>query len=107
MFPQQQINMQQYRNWRKRSFLCGPRRSYIANTNGKSNTWELAADAYLLKLQRLQNKVLRITEKFPRCTSVRDLNMAFNLPYVYGYIRTLYWQQAKSYKIMRVNVFAA
>jgi hypothetical protein len=30
--------------------------------------WELATDTYLLKLQRLQNKVLRTTGNFPRCT---------------------------------------
>jgi hypothetical protein len=29
--------------------------------------WELAADTYLLKLQRLQNKVLRTIGNFPRC----------------------------------------
>jgi hypothetical protein len=37
--------------------------------------WELAADTYLLKLQRLQIKVLPTIEIFPRCTSVRDLHM--------------------------------
>jgi hypothetical protein len=46
-------------------------------------TWELVADIYLFKLQRLQNKVLHIIGKFPRCTPVRDLHTAFNLPYVY------------------------
>jgi hypothetical protein len=40
--------------------------------------WELAED-YHLKLQRL-----RITENLLRCTPVRDLHTAFNLPYVYG-----------------------
>jgi hypothetical protein len=43
---------------------------------------EFAADTHLLKLQRLQNKVLRTTGKFPRCTPVRDLHTAFNLPHV-------------------------
>jgi hypothetical protein len=47
---------------------------------------ELATDTYLLKLQYLQNKVLW---KFPRCTPVRDLHMALNLPYVYDYITKL------------------
>jgi hypothetical protein len=41
---------------------------------------ELAADTYLLKLQRLQNKVLRNTKYFQRCTPVRDLHTAFNVP---------------------------
>jgi hypothetical protein len=43
---------------------------------------ELAADNYLLKLQRLQNKVLQTIGNFPRCTLVRDLHTAFNLQYV-------------------------
>jgi hypothetical protein len=34
--------------------------------------WELVADTYLLKLQRPQNKVLRTTGNFPRCTLVSD-----------------------------------
>jgi hypothetical protein len=57
--------------------------------------WELAADAYLLKLQRMQNKVLRNTGKFPRGTWVRDLHTAFNLPYVYDYITKLCRRQAQ------------
>jgi hypothetical protein len=44
-------------------------------------SWDLAADTHLLKLQRLQNKVVRTTENFPRCTPVHDLHTAFNLPY--------------------------
>jgi hypothetical protein len=48
--------------------------------------WELAADTYLLKLQRLQNKVHRTIENFPRNIPVRDLNAAFNLSYVYNCI---------------------
>jgi hypothetical protein len=36
--------------------------------------WELAADTYLLKLQRLHNKVLRTIGNFPRCTPVRDMH---------------------------------
>jgi hypothetical protein len=57
--------------------------------------WELAADKYLLKLQRLQNKVLRTTGNFPRCTSVRELHTAFKLPYVYDYITKLCMKQAE------------
>jgi hypothetical protein len=44
------------------------------------------AETYLLKLQRLQNKVLHATGSFPRRTSVRDMHMAFQIPYVYDYI---------------------
>jgi hypothetical protein len=47
-----------------------------------SPAWELAADTYLLKLQRLQNKILRTTDNFPRRTPVCDLHTAFSRPYV-------------------------
>jgi hypothetical protein len=57
--------------------------------------WEFAADKHLLKLLRLQNKVLRTTENFPRRTSVRDLHMAFKLPYVHDYITKFCRQQAE------------
>jgi hypothetical protein len=56
---------------------------------------ELATDTYLLKLQRMQNKFLRNTGNFPRCTPVRDLHTAFNLPYAYDYITKLCRQQAE------------
>jgi hypothetical protein len=45
--------------------------------------WEFAAESHLLKLQRLQNKVLRTTGTtgtFPRRTSVRDMHVAFQIP---------------------------
>jgi hypothetical protein len=51
--------------------------------------WELAADTYLLKLQRLQNKVLHTIGNFPRCKPICDMHAAFNLPYVYDYITKL------------------
>jgi hypothetical protein len=57
--------------------------------------WELAADTYLLKLQGMENKVLRTIGNFPWCTPVRDLHMAFNFPYVYDYITKLCRQQAE------------
>jgi hypothetical protein len=41
-----------------------------------SPAWEFAADTHLIKLQRLQNNVLRTTGNFPRRTPVRDLHMA-------------------------------
>jgi hypothetical protein len=58
--------------------------------------WEFEADTHLLKLQRLKNKVLRITGNFPRRIPVRDLNTAFNLPYVlvHDYLTKLSRQQA-------------
>jgi hypothetical protein len=51
-----------------------------------------------LKLQRLQNKVLRTIGKFRRCIPVRDLHIAFNLPYVYDYITKLCSKQAEVIK---------
>jgi hypothetical protein len=42
--------------------------------------WEFAAESHLLKLQRLQNKVLHTVGNFPRRTSVRDMHVAFQIP---------------------------
>jgi hypothetical protein len=60
-------------------------------------TWEFATDNHLLKLQRLQNKVLHTIGNFPRRSPVRDLHMAFKLPYIYeyDYITKLCRQQAE------------
>jgi hypothetical protein len=57
------------------------------------HAWKFAVDTQLLKLQRLQNKVLHTTGKFPSCTQVRDLHTDFSLPYVYDYITKLFRQQ--------------
>jgi hypothetical protein len=57
--------------------------------------WEFAADNHLLKLQCLQNKVLRTTANFSRRTPVPSLHMAFKLPYTYNYITKVYRQQAE------------
>jgi hypothetical protein len=51
--------------------------------------WEFAADTHLLKLQGLQNKVLRTTGNFPGHAPVSELQKAFNIPYVYDYITKL------------------
>jgi hypothetical protein len=51
--------------------------------------WEFAAEIHILKLQRLQNKVLLTIGNFPRCTYVRDMHVAFHVPYVYDYITKL------------------
>jgi hypothetical protein len=47
---------------------------------------EFATDNHQLKLQRLQNKVLRTIGNFSRRTPVRDLHMAFKLSYIYEII---------------------
>jgi hypothetical protein len=57
--------------------------------------WEFAADTYLLKLQRLQNRVLCTIGNFPRRTPVRDLHVAFEILYVYDFITKLCRQQAE------------
>jgi hypothetical protein len=57
--------------------------------------WEFAANAHLLKLQRLQNKVLRAIGNSARPTLVRELHRAFNIPYIYNYITKLCRQQAE------------
>jgi hypothetical protein len=50
---------------------------------------------HLLKLQRLQKKVLRTIGNFPRHTPVRTLHTAFNIPNIYDYITKLCRQQAE------------
>jgi hypothetical protein len=85
-----------------RSYLddsCGDPVSYKALIRSVMSyacpAWELAADTYLFKLQRLRNKVLPTIGHFPRCTPVRDLHTAFILPYVYNYITKLCRQQVE------------
>jgi hypothetical protein len=50
------------------------------------HTWEFAADTHAMKLQRLQKRILRLIGKLDRRTPVRDLHLAFKIPYVYDYI---------------------
>jgi hypothetical protein len=57
--------------------------------------WEFAADNQLLKFQSRQNKVLRITGKFPRCTPVREFYMACHVSCIYHYIIKLCRQHAE------------
>jgi hypothetical protein len=57
--------------------------------------WELEADTCLLKLQHIQNKVLRTIGNFPRCAPVRDLDTTSNFPYVYDYVTKLCRKQAE------------
>jgi hypothetical protein len=60
-----------------------------------SPAWEFAANTQLLKLQGLQNKVFRTIGNFPRRTLVRELHMAFSIPYIYDYITRLCRQEAE------------
>jgi hypothetical protein len=54
----------------------------------------IRGDSYLLKLQRLQNKVLCTIGNSPRRTPTRDLHMTFKSPYLYDFITKLCRQQA-------------
>jgi hypothetical protein len=62
---------------------------YGNEPSGSIKCWEV------LEWLHLQNKVLRTTGSFPRRTSVRDMHVAFQIPYVYGYITKLCRQQAE------------
>jgi hypothetical protein len=42
-----------------------------------SPAWEFSADTHQMKVQLLQNKVLRTIGSYSRRTPVRDLRMAF------------------------------
>jgi hypothetical protein len=57
--------------------------------------WDFAADTHLMKLQRLQNRVLLTIGNVPRRTPVRELHKAFSIPYIYDYITKLSRQQAE------------
>jgi hypothetical protein len=78
------------------SWNNGARRNHPLVRKSRINpAWEFAADIHILKLQRLRNKVLRTIGKFPRRTPVRQLHMAFQVPYIYDYITKLCRQQAE------------
>jgi hypothetical protein len=57
-------------------------------------TTRFAADNQLLKLEHLQIKFPRAIGKYPSCTPVRELHMAFQVLYIYNYITKLFRQQA-------------
>jgi hypothetical protein len=64
---------------------------------------EFAANTHLLKLQRLQNKVLRTIGNFPKCTPVRELHKAFNIPYIYDYITKLLAEDIRNHENANVR----
>jgi hypothetical protein len=57
--------------------------------------WEFEAETHPLKLQRLQNRVLRTIGNFPRRALVCDMHVAFQILYVYDYITKSCRQQAE------------
>jgi hypothetical protein len=65
-------------------------------------TWECAVDAHLLKLQCLQNRVLRAVGYLDTCTPVHELRVALKIPYVYDCITKLCRTQAEVF-LNRVN----
>jgi hypothetical protein len=58
-------------------------------------TWKYAADAHLLELQRLQNRVLRAIGNLERRTPVREMQVAFKISYVYNNKTKLWRSQAE------------
>jgi hypothetical protein len=55
----------------------------------------ICSRSHLFKLQRLQNWVLYTIGNIPRSTSVRDLHVGFQIPYMYDFITKLCRQQAE------------
>jgi hypothetical protein len=68
--------------------------------------WEFAADTQLLKLKRLQQKVLVITGKLSKREPVRDLHVAFKIPYDYDLITKFCRRKQKSYRMITMQIFA-
>jgi hypothetical protein len=52
-------------------------------------TWKRAVDAHLMKLHRLQNRVLSVTRYIDKCIQVRELHVASKSPYVHYYVAEL------------------
>jgi hypothetical protein len=61
-------------------------------------TWEFAADTHLMKLLRMQNRVLRAIGNLDWRTPVRDLHLAFKIPYVCDYVTKLCRRQAVNHE---------
>jgi hypothetical protein len=101
--PMQRLHSQQWNNCLKQCFLCCLCWDYVTRTYIQVNRLTLLK----MQLQLLQNKVLCPTECVPRLTLIPDFHMVFNFPYVYDYISTLCWQKQRSYKLVRMTMFAA
>jgi hypothetical protein len=67
--------------------------------------WEFASDTRLLKLELLQNKVLCTIGKFPRCTPVCELHMAFQVLLIYDYIQNCTGNKQSWQKIIKMQMF--
>jgi hypothetical protein len=51
-----------------------------------SPNWDNVADTHLLKLQRLQSRVLHAIGNPDRFTPLRESHVAVKIPYVYDYV---------------------
>jgi hypothetical protein len=49
-------------------------------------TWETAANTHLMKLQRVQNRILRVIGDFARRTQIQNMHRELQIPYVYDFI---------------------
>jgi hypothetical protein len=79
---------------------------YYSISNDLFLPWlEFAAGTHLLKLQPLQDKVLRTTGNFPSC-AVCDLHTSTFCMYTIMQ-QNCTGNKRKPYEIMRMNVFAA
>jgi hypothetical protein len=76
----------------KLGFYKAPIRSVVTYA---CPTWEYEVEAHLLKLQSLQNRVLRATGNIDRGTPVSELHVAFKFPYMYDYMTKLCRTQAE------------
>jgi hypothetical protein len=47
------------------------------------SSWEFGAYTHVLKMQRLQNRVLQNTDKVPRNAPIHYAHMTLQIPYVY------------------------
>jgi hypothetical protein len=68
--------------------------------------WEFAADSYLLKLQRLQNRALRTICNLPRHTPIRDLHRSFKIPYHMITLHSYAGSKRALYSVMTMLLFA-
>jgi hypothetical protein len=57
--------------------------------------WEVAVETHLLKLLRVQNKILPATDNSPRRILIRDLHVTFEVARIYYYIRKVFRQQVE------------
>jgi hypothetical protein len=56
--------------------------------------WEFEAEIHILKLQRLQNGGFA-PSAISQDTSIRNMHVAFQIPYVYDYVTKLCRKQAE------------